>query len=131
MDDRGERIVNTQFDKMSPEQRAEYGRQGGIKSGQAKRRKKAMKESLEILLDMKIKAGRECDIESVQSFAALKGKNITVEQAMLIAQIHKALKGDTTALTFIRDTSGQAPKNEVSFSGAVPVVISGADELED
>ena len=128
MDERGQEYT---FDKMTPEQRAEYGRIGGLKSGEVKRKKKAMKESLSILLEMKLKDGKECDIESVKNFAALKGKNITVEQAMLIAQIQKALKGDTTALTFLRDTSGQAPKQEVDFSGAIPVVISGEDELED
>lgn len=117
--------------ERSKEEVREIASRGGKNSVIARRKKKAMRESLEILLDMKIKAGRECDIEGIQSFAALKGKNITVEQAMLIAQIHKALKGDTTALTFIRDTSGQAPKHEVDFAGAVPVVISGADELED
>lgn len=119
------------FNQLTEEEQRALAKKGGEASGKSRRKKKAMRESLEILLDMKIKAGRECDIESVQSFAALKGKNITVEQAMLIAQIHKALKGDTTALTFIRDTSGQAPKHEVDFAGAVPVVISGADDLED
>ncbi len=119
------------FNQLTEEEQRALAKKGGEASGKSRRKKKAMRESLEILLDMKIKAGRECDIESIQSFAALKGKNITVEQAMLIAQIHKALKGDTTALTFIRDTSGQAPKHEVDFAGAIPVVISGADELED
>ena len=40
------------FKDMTPEQRAEYGRQGGIKSGESKRNKKAMREMLEVLLDM-------------------------------------------------------------------------------
>ena len=128
MDNKGQQYT---FDKMSPEQRAEYGRQGGIKSGETKRRKKAMKESLEILLDLKLKPGKECDIENVKDFASLKGKNITVEQALLITQIQKALKGDTTALTFIRDTSGQSPGQKVDITGAVPVIISGEEELED
>lgn len=117
--------------ERTAEEQREIAVKGGQASGQARRRKKAMRENLEILLDMKIKGGRECDIESVQNFAALKGKNITVEQAMLIAQIHKALKGDTNALAFIRDTSGQAPKNEIDFTGKLPVVISGEDELAD
>ena len=107
---------------------AEAGRLGGIKSGEAKRRKKAMRDSLEILLGMKLKTGAECDIEAVKNFAALKGKNITVEQAMLIAQIQKALKGDTQALTFLRDTSGQKPDDTMILSGNMQVQ-SPYDEL--
>ena len=119
------------FDKLTEEEQRALAKKGGEASVKARRKKKAMRESLEILLEMTVKGGRECNIENVQNFAALKGKNITVEQAMLIAQIQKALKGDTNALAFIRDTSGQAPKQGIDITGAVPVVISGEDELPD
>lgn len=110
-----------QFGKMTPEQARECGRLGGIASGEAKRRKKAMRESLEVLLSMPLKSGKQCDVEAVKNFAMLKGKNITVEQAMLIAQIQKALKGDTQALTFLRDTSGQKPDDNLNVIGQVDV----------
>ena len=123
--------IQFQFDKMTPEQRSEYGRRGGIKSGEVKRAKKAMRETLEVLFDMPMKGGKRADVGAIKSFADVKGKNITVEQAMLVAQIQKALKGDTQALTFLRDTSGQKPDDNVNVTGAVPVVISGEDELPD
>jgi hypothetical protein len=97
---------------MTPEQRRENGRKGGIASGEAKRKKKAMRERLEILLELPMNKGRAKDIEDIRSFAALKGKNITVQDAMMIAQIQKALKGDTTAAAFIRDTAGQKPSRD-------------------
>lgn len=90
----------------------EAGRKAGIASGIAKRRKKLMRESLEILCQLPAKGGRATDVESIKNFAELKGKNITVEQAMLIAQIKKALGGDTRAIEFIRDTMGQKPVEE-------------------
>jgi len=124
-------MAKNQFAVMTPEERAEAGRKGGIASGEAKRRKKSMRESLDILLSMQMKPGRSADIESIRDFANLKGKNITVEQAMLIAQIQKALKGDTQALSFLRDTSGQKPDDNVNLNGAIPVVISGEEGLED
>lgn len=102
-------MAKCEFSQMTPEQRAEAGRKGGIASGEAKRRKKAMRERLEIILEMPIKNGKLADIEEIKSFASLKGKNITVEDAMMIAQIQKALKGDTVAATFVRDTAGQNP----------------------
>lgn len=123
-------MAKNEFLNMTPEERREAGRKGGIASGEAKRRKKAMRERLEIMLAMPIKSGREADIEGIRNFAALKGKNITVEDALMIAQIQKALKGDTNAAAFVRDTSGQAPTNDINFTGAVPVIIddSGDDD---
>ena len=110
-----------QFFNMTKEELSECGRLGGIKSGETKRRKKAMKESLELLLSMPLKSGKQCDVEGVKNFAALKGKNITVEQAMLIAQIQKALKGDTQALAFLRDTSGQKPEDNLNVVGQMDI----------
>lgn len=117
--------------QRSKEEVREIARKGGKNSGKARRMKKNMRESLEILLGMPLKGGRAADIDQIMNFAELKGKNITVEQAMLIAQIQKALKGDTQALAFLRDTSGQKPDDNVNLTGAVPVVISGEDKLED
>jgi hypothetical protein len=116
-------MARNQFELMTPEERAEYGRQGGIKSGEVKRRKKAMKETVEVLLSMPMKNGRIADIEAIKNFAAIKGKNIDVQTAILIAQIQRALKGDKGAAEFIRDTSGQKPTDKMDITGAVPVVI--------
>lgn len=116
------------FSDMTPEEARECGRRGGIASGEAKRRKKAMRDSLEILLSMPVKSGKQTDIESVKNFAQLKGKNITIEQAMLITQIQKALKGDTQALVFLRDTSGQKPDDKLNLGGQVDI-NSPYDEL--
>ena len=85
---------------------------GGKASGEARRRKKEMRERLEILLSMPLTSGKGADIESIKSFGALKGKNITVEDAVLIAITQKALKGDIQAGTFLRDTCGEKPKEK-------------------
>lgn len=117
--------------EFTPEERAENGRKGGIASGIAKRKKKAMQETLEILLGMPL-ANKKCnDVEDIQSFAQLKGKNVTVETAILIKQIQRALGGDLPSAEFIRDTSGQKPTNDLNVTGALPVVISGEERLED
>lgn len=101
---------------QSPEEASKNGRKGGIKSGEARRRKKEMRERLEILLSMPITSGKNADIESIKSFGALKGKNITVEDAVLVAMIQKALKGDVSASNFIRDTSGQKVAEKVEIN---------------
>lgn len=106
-------MAKNEFANMTPEQRRENGRKGGIASGEAKRKKKAMRERLEILLELPMRAGKGADLEVIKNFAALKGKNITVQDAMMIAQIQKALKGDTNAAAFVRDTAGENPSVKV------------------
>lgn len=116
---------------FTPEERRENGRKGGIASGIAKRKKAEMKKTLETLLTMPLQNKKCHEIEEIQSFAQLKGKNVTVEAAILIRQIQRALAGDLPSAEFIRDTSGQKPTNDVNIGGSLPVVISGEGDLED
>ena len=101
------------FSKMTPEQRAENGRKGALKAIETKRKRKAMKETLEVLLDMPMKRGKVYTAEEIKSFADLKGKNITIDQAMMICLVQKALKGDLSAIAMIRDTIGEKPAEKV------------------
>lgn len=95
------------FKNLPKEVLSEYGKKGAQKTAEVKREKKRLKESLDILLQMPLKArGQVMDIEEIKAFAQLKGKNMTVEQAMLIAQIQRALKGDTKAFSVLRNISG-------------------------
>lgn len=96
------------------EEARELGRSGGIASGEARRKKRAMKETLNILLDMATKDGELFDIEEAQNLMQLEGKPITVEQAILVAQIIKATKGDTRAAEYVRDTSGNKPVENIA-----------------
>lgn len=126
-------MARNEFANMTPEQRRENGRKGGIASGEAKRKKKAMRERLEILLDLPMKSGKGADLEAIKNFAALKGKNITVQDAMMIAQIQKALKGDTNAAAFVRDTAGQNPAQKIEAEVDMDLQISvdyGDGDLE-
>lgn len=116
---------------MTPEQRKAYGKQGGIASGEAKRKKKALKETLDVLLAMPMKSGKFADIEEIENFAALKGKNINVQEAIAIAMLQRAMKGDVKAADWIRDTSGQKPTDKVDMKMELPVFFDGEDELED
>jgi hypothetical protein len=108
----------------SKDEAKERGRKGGIASGEARRRKKTMRETLEAVLAMQVGDGKSTDIEAITKFAQLKGKNITVQEAMIIAQAQKALKGDLAALQFIRDTMGQKPTDNMNLVAEMtPLVI--------
>lgn len=123
--------------EQSLEEAVSNGRKGGIASGKARREKKAMKDTLETLLSMSLKEGKIDDVETIQGIAALKGKNITVQEAIMLAQINKAIKGDTKAAEYIRDTSGNKPTTvqelNISEQGKLADVISqlGGNGLSD
>ena len=114
---------NTQF--QSGDEAAKKGAKGGIASGRARREKKAMKETLNTLLSMTLEDGKSANIDNIKSIAALKGKNITVQEAILLKQLEKAIKGDTRAAEYIRDTSGNKAKEEIAVSGEVNNPLAG------
>jgi hypothetical protein len=95
------------------------GKKGGIKSGKARKERKAMKETAEMILGLTLKDGTVTDLEDIQSMAAANGKNITVQDAIILKQAQKALRGDIRAAEFIRDTSGNRPTNEQRMDVAV------------
>lgn len=91
------------------------GAAGGRASGEARRRRKAMREVLEELLELPLRKGVIKELQSLADLAGPNGKinllngkvNVTVEQAVLLAQILQAINGNTKAATFLRDTAGQ------------------------
>ena len=118
------------FSKMTPEQRAECGRKGAEVTKRKVRERKAMKETLEILLTMPMKKGKVYTAEEIKSFADLKGKNITIDQAMSVCLIQKALKGDLSAIAMVRDTIGEKPAEKVGATvKKYPFDELTADEL--
>ena len=119
------------FARMTPEQRAEYGRKGAEKANETKRKRKEMRETLDILLNMPLKKGKIYSAEEIKSFADLKGKNITIDQAMMITLVQKALKGDLNAITMVRDTVGEKPTEKMEIKDTTPVIISGEGDLSD
>lgn len=99
----------------SSEVARENGRKGGIASAKAKREKKALRETLEDLLAMPIKTGKKDDLEKIKCIANMKGKNITMQETIMLAMLNKAAKGDVRAAEYIRDTIGQKPGLDIAF----------------
>ncbi|MBO5711885.1 MAG: hypothetical protein J6R47_03515 [Acholeplasmatales bacterium] len=94
------------------EERVANGRKGGIASGVAKRRKKAMRDTISTILSMPVKNtknSKKKTAEQIKSLEEVKGANVDVETAILLAITKKAMNGDVIAATFIRDTLGENP----------------------
>ena len=117
-------------EELTSEQLRARATKGGIASGKARREKKAMKETLSVLLSMKLQDGRGADIETIRSISALKGKNISVQEAIMLAQIKKAMKGDTRAAEFVRDASGNKLAESVALSGNINNPFAGLSTEE-
>ena len=109
----------------SADEAREKGRKGGIASGAARREKRALRETLEELLTMSLRNGKPVSVEKIKSIAAIKGKNISVQEAIMLAQIQKAIRGDGRAAEFIRDTIGQKPQDNMVVSGEVNNPMAG------
>ena len=118
----------TQF--KSGRQAVEAGRRGGIASGKAQKEKKALRETLEWLLNLPIKDGKATDTDKIKNIAQVKGKNITMQEAIMLSMLQKAARGDVRAAEFIRDTIGQKPDGRMSIDMQIPVIFEGEESLE-
>ena len=86
---------------------------GGKASAEARRKKRDLRNAIDILLENDIK-GKNGEIKSGA-------------EAIAIAQFQKALKGDTRAFEVIRDTAGQKPVEKVMVA---EVEQSTLDDIE-
>lgn len=113
------------------EDRVRNGRKGGLAKGEKAKKKREMREAIEILLAMPLEKKTVKELEEITSFKGLKDKNLTVNDAIIVKQVQRALKGDLNAVTFLRDTSGQKPKDDMAVDLKLPVFFDGEDDLED
>ena len=112
------------------EEAKKNGRKGGVASGKARREKKSLKELALSLLNNELQ-NDELKARILNIFPDAKGEDMQIQTAMVVAQISKALKGDSKAFEVLRDTSGQKPieKQEIGFAGneKVEIKIDGED----
>lgn len=90
--------LKPQSERTKEEQR-EIAKMGGIASGKARKEKADLRKMCQMVLEMDIKAKDG----SIKSGA----------EAITLAQLQKALKGDAKAYEVLRDTAGQKPVDKV------------------
>lgn len=86
---------------------------GGKASGEARRRKRDLRQALEMLLEKEYKNG--------------KGETITGTEAVTAKLFEQAMKGNIKAFETLRDTVGQKPIEKVMIAEVDQAVI---DEVE-
>ena len=92
-------------DRTTEEQRA-IASAGGKASGEARRKRKTLKEELLLML-----SERE------------------IQQSVTLALIEKAMSGDTKAFEVIRDTIGEKPIDKVMIADVEPSVIAEVEAM--
>ena len=107
------------FNELTESEQREIARKGGIASGKARRLKRDFKEIAELLLNMRVKKGISANLENISSFAELKGKNLTAAEAITVAVLQNALKGDMVAINYLRDITGQRPAEKVEVEQTI------------
>ena len=83
---------------LSPSEAREYGRRGGVRSGEVRRERKKLREYLEVALD------KGTDFE---------GEAMSNAEAITVALINKAKGGDVRAYQTIRGGLGEKPAEHI------------------
>lgn len=104
-------------ERTTPEQRREIASKGGKAKAEAQRQRKEMKDMIQDIFSIGIKKGKV--YEDIKSLEDAKGKNLTVGQALILAQVKKAMTGDTRAMEFLRDTMGEKPTNKQEVTAKI------------
>lgn len=111
------------------EELARRAANGRKKAVEAVKRQKEMRAVLNDFLSMPMKAGKE--LEAAEAFDTAKKANLTVVEKMMMAQIKKAVDGDTKAAEFIRDTTGQKAPQQIQASVTADPLVDIMKQLQE
>lgn len=93
------------FNKRSKDEARELGRKGGKKSGETRRRKAKLRDTMNRLLTMR------CEVEGLSDVLRADGCESTYEHLISMAMIERAALGDVKAYNAIMATVGQTDKS--------------------
>lgn len=102
--------------EQSREEAVKNGKKGGVASGAARRRKKAMRQTVNMLLGTGLSDGERKFVGKVTPRLLALGVDVeeaTYQDVLLAGIMLKAMKGDIRAAEFIRDIAGESPALEV------------------
>lgn len=123
---RGEVLANEKnlvpfTSEQSREEAVTNGRKGGVASGQAKRRRKLLKDSMNALLEL--------PVSSTKEYNALIKMGIDIEdidnsQLIVLALFNRAKSGDVAAIKELRNLIGEDSSEDKS-AGQLERLIEG------
>jgi len=102
------------FESRTTAEQQKIAKQGGIASGEARRRKRDLRQALEILLEKEYKNG--------------KGETITGTEAVAAKLFEQAMRGNIKAFETLRDTVGQKPVEKVMLAEVDPATVEEVEK---
>ena len=115
------------FNELTEKEQRKIASMGGKASGEVRKRKKLIKDNIELLLSLPIKNDK---MKSQLKALGIEEDEMTNQMAMTIAMWQKAIKGDVSAFNSLRDTIGEKPKEVVEHSGEINNPYSKLTEEE-
>ena len=107
------------WNKRTESEQREYARQGGKKSGEVRRKKKAMKDMMQLILSLELP---ECKGKKELRNAGIDEEDMNIQTAILMAQIQKAMKGNLESAKFVRDVSENIDEQAVNEDDRVQII---------
>ena len=101
-------------DTRTPEQKHAAAVKGAAASAEVRRRKKRLQDAAKWLL-MQNDVISNKDVQA--KLRELGIEDATNAEALMLIALRKAAAGNVEAMKFVRDTGGEAPKNQVELTG--------------
>ena len=87
----------------------ERGKNGGVKSGIARKRKQELKKTIEMIMRLPVDENTKSILEQL----GVDDKDQSVQTAIVVAQAMKAMRGDTKAADYLGKYSSADPRIEL------------------
>ena len=121
--------INEVNKKLTPVEREANAKKAGKASGKSRRQKKTMQELMKATLLLALKdKGDVADVDDETTLSGLAGQNMSVAQALVLAQVKKGLEGDGNAFDRIMELVGEkVSKQEITVNSNPYTGLSEAE----
>ena len=114
------------FDSNQDREQAKInGIKGGKASGEARRKKKAMKEQMELLLSLPLSNKK---IKDKLEEMGVDTSDIDNQMALMLSTFNKALRGDSACINIIREITGERVQ-EIKINTGIDEKVQKLDDL--
>lgn len=109
------------------ERAKELGRLGGKASAAKRKKRKQMKEAVQIFLDLACQGNLKKNLKAM----GVEDCDMTNQMALIAMAFSLAIGGDIKAMEFLRDTAGENPKHELEAKAlSIEIGQQGEDVVE-
>lgn len=106
----------------TPSERKEAAKKAGKASGEARRKRVSIREDAIAILQAVVK---KPELVAALKQLGINDESPTIQRAILAGQVVSAIKGNTKAAIYIRDTCGEKPVDRIEQVGEMPNIQIG------